>query len=68
MIVRYAYQRCIRCKSNDDVIIVECTAYQPRPQPDPQRRLVIQQCRKTTDERLKSIEAQLEELLKRLNP
>lgn len=65
MIVRYAYQRCIRCKSDDDAIIDECAAYQPRPQLDLQRGLVIQS-RKTTDERLKTIEEQLRELLQLL--
>ena len=67
MIVRYAYQRCILCKSDDDAIIYECAAYQPRPQFDRQHRLSIQY-RKTTDERLKTIEEQLQELLDRLTP
>lgn len=65
MVVRYAYQRCIICKSKGSAIITDCATYRPKAaapvRPD---RIVIR--RKSVDDRLQAIEEQLGELLKRI--
>lgn len=67
MVVRYAYQRCIICKSKGSAIIIDCATYRPKAvvpvRPD---RIVIRH-RKSVDDRLAVIEEQLQELLKRFN-
>lgn len=66
MVVRYAYQRCIICKSKGSAIITDCATYRPKAaapvRPD---RIVIRR-RMSVDDRLKAIEEQLGELLKRI--
>lgn len=66
MVVRYAYQRCITCKSKGSAIITDCATYRPKAAaPVRSDRIVI--CRRmSVDDRLQAIEEQLGELLKRI--
>jgi hypothetical protein len=65
MVVRYAYQRCITCKSKGSAIVTDCATYRPKAAaPVRTDRIVIR--RKSVDDRLKAIQEQLAELLKRI--
>lgn len=67
MVVRYAYQRCITCKSKGSAIITDCATYRPKAAAPVRPDRVVIRRRMSVDDRLQAIEEQLGELLKRLN-